>query len=73
MTSYRVEYTEIKPGGHRTRQCDRIVGTVQDVRDYLNSGRIHVYGLDPIVITEHTKSDGIGRDVPASEWDVYED
>ena len=68
QASYRVQYTEIKPGGSHARQDDRVRGALQDVRDYLDKYRI--YGLDPIVVTEFTASDSVGRIVPASEWDV---
>jgi hypothetical protein len=71
MTSYRVEYTEMKPGGARDRQCDIVRGSLDDVRAYFDARSI--YGLDPIVVVEHTQSDGNGRVVPASEWDVYEE
>lgn len=71
MTSYRVQYTEVKPGGHHARQDVRVVGTLDNVRAEIDGHR--VYAQDSIVVTEHTQSDGTGRDVPASEWDVYED
>ena len=66
--TYRIDYTEIKPGGTHVRQSDVVRGGLEDVRNYLDARR--VAGLDPIVITEHTKSDGDGRIVPASEWDA---
>jgi hypothetical protein len=68
MTSYRIEYTEHKPGGYLERQCDRVVGDLETVRTYLDNQ--DVWAADPIVITEYTQSDGRGRIVPASEWDV---
>lgn len=68
MASYRVQYTEIKPGGSHARQDVTVRGTLDDVRAEIDSRR--VYALDPIIVTEHTKSDGIGRIVPASEWDA---
>lgn len=71
MTSYRVQYTEIKPGGSHARQDENVRGTLADVRDLIDSH--HVFGLDPIVITEFTTSDSCGRVVPASEWDVIDD
>ena len=71
MARYRIQYTEVLPGGYHSRQDDLISGDLQSVRDYLDARRI--YGRDPIVITEHTQSDGNGRIVPASEWDVCED
>lgn len=67
-TSYRVQYTEIKPGGSRAQQDISVRGTLDDVRAEIDSHR--VYGRDPIIVTEHTQSDGIGRNVPASEWDA---
>lgn len=66
--SYRVEYTEVKPGGHLDRQNDLVRGTLSDVRDYIDSRRVH--GADPIVVAEFTESDSVGRLVPASEWDI---
>lgn len=68
MTSYRVEYTEMKPGGYRDRQCDIVRGGLEDVRVYFDERDI--WAADPIVVVEHTQSDGLGRVVPASEWDV---
>ena len=68
MTSYRVQYTEIKPGGHLTDQDERVVGTLDDVRD-LPDYRPVAGHIAPMV-TEYTESDGIGRPVPASEWDI---
>lgn len=67
---YRVQYTEMMPGGSRYRQDDLVIGDLEAVRDYLDARSIWSYS--PIVITEHTQSDGIGRIVPASEWDVCE-
>ena len=67
---YRVQYTEMIPGGARYKQDDLVMGDLQTVRDYLDTRSIWSY--DPITITEHTQSDGIGRIVPASEWDVCE-
>lgn len=66
--SYRVQYTEIKPGGSHARQDVSVRGTLDDVRAEIDGH--HVYGRDPIVVTEHTQSDGRGRIVPASEWDI---
>lgn len=68
MTSYRVEYTGVKPGGARDRQCDIVRGDLEDVRNYFDER--HIWAADPIVVVEHTQSDGNGRIVPASEWDV---
>lgn len=68
MTSYRVQYTEIKPGGSHASQDESVRGTLQDVRDMIDSK--HVYGPDPIVVTEFKSSDSAGRVVPASEWDI---
>jgi hypothetical protein len=70
MTSYRVEYTEVKPGGHRDRQCDIVRGDLEAVRAYFDD--CDIWAADPIVVVEHTQSDGSGRVVPASEWDVCE-
>lgn len=68
MTSYRVQYTEIKPGGSHAQQDESVRGTLDDVRAYLDSRR--VYGRSPITVTEHLTSDSVGRIVPASEWDI---
>lgn len=68
MTSYRVEYTEIKPGGAHDRQCDIVRGSLEDVRTYFDERDI--WAADPITVIEHTQSDGNGRTVPASEWDI---
>jgi hypothetical protein len=67
---YRVQYTEMIPGGARYHQDDLVRGTLADVRDYLDAR--HIWAADPIVIIEHTQSDSPGRIVPASEWDVCE-
>jgi hypothetical protein len=68
MTSYRVEYTSMKPGGARERECDLVRGTLDDVRTYFDAQDI--WAADPIVVVEHAQSDGHGRIVPASEWDI---
>lgn len=68
MASYRVEYTSMKPGGARERECDLVRGTLDDVRDYFDE--CDIWAADPIVVVEHTESDGNGRIVPASEWDI---
>jgi hypothetical protein len=71
---YTIEYTEMIPGGDLYRQCDIVHAGdrgIAAVGDYLD--KRDVWGKDPIVVTEHTQSDGIGRIVPASEWDVCED
>lgn len=66
--SYRVQYTEVKPGGSHARQDVSVRGTLDDVRAEIDSHR--VYGRDPIIVTEFAQSDSAGRDVPASEWDA---
>jgi hypothetical protein len=74
MTKFRVQYTSVKPGGAREREDDIVYAGdrgVLAVGDYLDQH--NVWAADPIVVTEHTQSDGIGRIVPASEWDVCED
>jgi hypothetical protein len=68
MTSYRVEYTSMKPGGARERECDLVRGDLEAVRAYFDAQDI--WAADPILVIEHTQSDGAGRVVPASEWDV---
>ena len=71
MARYRIDFTEIKPGGHHDRQSDMVIGTLATVRQYLD--RHQVYALDPIVVTEQGPSDGPGRVVPASEWDIIDE
>lgn len=68
MTSYRVQYTELKPGGHLVDQDERVTGTLEDVRNYLDSRP--VAGHIAPAVTEYTESDSVGRFVPASEWDI---
>jgi len=48
-----------------------IVGDLTTVRQYLDL--TPVYALDSIVVTEQGPSDGPGRVVPASEWDVIDE
>lgn len=64
----QVQYTEVKPGGTHVPQNDLVVGGLDDVRAYIDTRR--VWAADPITVTEAAESDGIGRAVPASEWDV---
>lgn len=74
MTRYRIQYTEVVPGGSHYRQDDIVHAGergVLSVLDYLDQRS--VWAADPIVVIEHTQSDGFGRIVPASEWDVCED
>lgn len=70
MASYRVQYTEMIPGGSLYRQDESVRGSLEDVRNFIDSK--NVWGREPIVITEHLTSDSIGRVVPSSEWDVCE-
>jgi hypothetical protein len=73
MTRYRIDYTEMTPGRpeNYTKQSTIVHGEdVRCVMDYLDTQL--VYGRDPIVVIEQTQSDGPGRIVPASEWDVCE-
>ncbi len=65
---YRVQYTEVKPGGSHARQDRGGLRSLDDVRALLDS--LRVYGRDPIVVTEYASSDAAGRVVPASEWDI---
>lgn len=69
MTQYRIDWTRWVPGGHHTRESSLVCGGLEDVRNFLDAQL--VFG-DPIVVTEHTRSDGMGRIVPDSEWDVCE-
>jgi hypothetical protein len=68
---YRIDWTRFVPGGAHERESSAIRGDLQSVRNFLDNQ--DVYGREPIVVTEHTKSDGFGRVVPASEWDVCEE
>lgn len=70
MTSYRVQFTEVKPGGNLCRQDVSVRGSLEDVRIMLDS--TPVWGREPITVTEHLTSDSAGRIVPAAEWDVCE-
>lgn len=67
---YRIEWTRLVPGGAHERECSAVRGSLEDVRNYLDSQ--DVLASDPIVVVEHTQSDGMGRIVPQSEWDVCE-
>jgi hypothetical protein len=71
MNGYRIEWTRFVPGGTHSRESVSIRGTLEDVRIYLDSQS--VFGRDPIVVVEHTQSDGNGRVVPAEEWDIIDD
>lgn len=66
---YRIEWTRYVPGGDHSRECSSVRGDMQTVRDYLDAQCVWGRG-EPIIITEHTQSDGVGRIVPASEWDI---
>jgi len=68
MSSYRVQYTEVKPGGSLAQQDESVRGTLEDVRNMLDSKRVH--GHSPITVTEYVASDSKGCVVPASEWDI---
>lgn len=70
-TKYTVQYTEMVPGGELYRQSDIVHGDLEAVRCYFD--RQSIWAADPIVVTEHTQSDGLGRVVPASEWDICEE
>ena len=65
---YRIEWTRFVPGGAHSRECSAIRGDLESVRNFLDSQ--DVLAADPIVVVEHVTSDGNGRAVPASEWDV---
>jgi hypothetical protein len=74
MTRYRIQYTEVVPGETHYRQDDIVYPGdrgVLSILDYLD--KRSVWAADPIVVIEHTQSDGNGRIVPASEWDVCEE
>lgn len=66
---YRIDWTRFVPGGHHSRESSFVRGSLETVRSYLDDQ--DVYGREPIVVTEFTKSDQLaGRVVPVSEWDV---
>ena len=69
-SKYRVQYTEMIPGGARYRQDDMVYGDLESVRNYFDAR--DVWAADPMVVIEQGPSDGFGRVVPASEWDVCE-
>lgn len=66
--TYRVDYSEVKPGGTVVQQSDRVSGTLDDVRALLDSRYLTSY--DDVTVTESVKSDGIGRVIDRDEWDV---
>ncbi len=70
MTRYRVQYTEMKPGGTLERQDDMVHGDLEALRNYFD--QCVIWAASPIVVIEQGPSDGNGRIVPASEWDVCE-
>lgn len=73
MNGYRIDWTRFVPGGNHERESSAIRGAdLSAVRDFLDSQDVYARG-EPIVVTEHTESDGIGRVVPASEWDICEE
>jgi len=72
MAQYRVDWTRMVPGGAHSRESSLVYGGLENVRDFLDKQEVWSRGL-PIVVTEHTQSDGNGRVVPASEWDVIVD
>jgi len=59
MNSYRIEWTQIKPGGTKVQQCDHIRGDRSDVVRFLSrdAGRIVPGSVN---VTEHITSDGNG-------------
>lgn len=72
INTYRIDWTRTVPGGNHTRESSLVRGSLVDVRRFLDGQRVWSRGL-PIIITEHTMSDGVGRIVPAAEWDVMDD
>jgi len=71
INGYRIDWTRFVPGGAHSRECSAVRGDLETVREFLDDQM--VYGKEPIVVTEYTKSDqAFGRVVPASEWDVCE-
>lgn len=63
MNSYRIEWTQIKPGGTEVRQCDLVRGTRSDVVEFLSSWRAGRIKSGTVAVTEHTTSDGIGTPI----------
>ena len=68
---YRIDWTRMVPGGVHERESSFVRGDLETVRNFLDSQDVWGRG-EPIVITEHITSDGFGRVVPASEWDICE-
>lgn len=68
---YRIDWTRFVPGGYHSQESSFVRGDLSTVREFLDDQM--VLGSAPIIVTEHTQSDGIGRVVPGDEWDVYED
>lgn len=62
MTSYRIEYTEVKPGDPPVEQCDLVYGRRVDVLLYL-APRLTYIVPGSVKITEYTMSDSYGRRV----------
>lgn len=58
MSTYRVDWTEIKPGGTEARQSDAVRGERRDVVVFL--GRLARIKSGTVNVTEHTTSDGHG-------------
>lgn len=67
MGNYRVEYTEIKPGGHRDRQCVRIDGTRSDVVYYLSREAGNV-APGSVEVFESFASDSVPKSIGSLGW-----
>ena len=62
MNTYRIEYTEVKPGGHRDRQCDLVRGSRSDAVNYLAELTANIVP-GSIEVFEGTASDGEPRPI----------
>lgn len=70
MTRYRVQYTQIKPGGHLDRQDELLTcNTLADVADYISS--LATTG-EPTIWEQSGQSDGTPRLVTAAEFAAAE-
>lgn len=63
MNSYRVEWTEIKPGGTEVKQCDLVRGTRSDVVEFLSSWRAGNIKPGTVAVTECAQSDGVATPI----------
>lgn len=70
MTSYRVRYTEIVPGGHEYSQDESVRGDLGQVEAYLLRRDV-VPGS--VRVTCYVGSDAVGYDIDASKLVTWQD